>query len=1634
MNKLRKRILSITLTLTMLIGLIPMSSITAFAVPGDYGKPLNELQYLLATYNALPDASGNVSELNGEGLTHVTIYDAEYEQELLQACEFYKSSKAQSSAYSGKDIMEFAASVGVKISYSKDASLGIDKLFSIGARRKFNISGDYAYNKSTESYFFEFEAIRTEGTYTFNENKLGFLKQHLNADFENALYGVSAAYSDPASFFAKYGTHFVGSYTMGGQAGTYTSTSSVKEGHNGSLEAAYSSGIGASAEDSGIKVGFSSALDISGRITASYNTGDYRSTSKTYSYGGNAIIDNNTDPSKISDAYTKWANSFVFTGNGWNCDIITDQNLVMYPIWELLPDGERKTELYNAYMEMSLEQDVSFFEKYVYSMPENSLPDYSDYVIISSAEQFNSIRNGLNKKYVLACNIDLGNTEWSPIGTKNAPFTGTLDGNGNTVSGLKITKCTNGVAGLFGYNSGIIKNLNVSGSVNASGNGQNDVSFVGGIVGVNSGTISGCQNSVSVHGTANATTEQDHSLENTTDNFLNRLAKSESVSSGKTVTVSQIESNISSAMAKNATIVENGGVYTSFPLKLTGEAENVTIQIPDSGKTAYIVLENANITGHIVSANGNSRPVCIISMGNENTLTAPNDTVAIEVPNANLAITGKAKLKIEGGTGSDGIDGLAGSNGSNNSSGAGYSGTGGSVGTNAENGKTAVQARDICISSNNTIVLQSGNGGNGGAGGNGGNGGNGSNGSGLFLAANGGNGGNGGHGGAGGNGGDAATPVGADVSTITIYSGNLELVYGKPGNGGNGGTGGKGGKGGNSNGAIGDAGSGGNGGVGGQGGDAGFICELTTPALAVYKSSRVYVKYSDYIEDMIGLPGEGAFGGTGGSHGSSNFNAGSNGTDWSKTHFADGNSNSIFVKDSTCCVLITSNKRYEIHNNYQDDGSLQAIVSGSSVYEDTNLISIGSIAEQTFISELLSYLQENNYWMGLKRNASKGFNIFDWKDNSTIRIDEDTFGSEAVAVRIDNSKEEICDAFVNWADGEPSDSTKTFCYISSDGKWHNDDEQVVIGYITEETLLTSTTNSFNSNTLAVGGICGKNNGTVSACNNTSAVSCDARSDVSGISALTGGIAGVNLSLVENSYNAGAVTTLALTNSSDFFADAYAKNIATNDGGTVRNSNGTASPVADAVSSNGLINQITDESGIDIDESATAKRVSADVWDAQIISVNRILKTDYLSGDIFNRNQVVLSVKNGNASDCNCYCVLSREGNTVAVVKYNNTTRYIPVTVLPTEPTALSVIQLPKTNYIVGDAFSSEGMILELTYNNGVTSRLLPSSDGISLASPNMALTGKKSVAVTYTYNDGLNTINTSFDITVDELALTGIQLVQKPEKQIYELGEDLDTAGIVIEKIYNNGSKENIPLNDTNLKFSYDFSRVGETDVSISYYGQYRTSFTVEVIAPAVIGDDDSQMVIGTKTARAGETVTLFFELKNAPELKSIALSNFTYDSTALELIKGEWKITDSILQNWNSANQTAAIAFADNCDVNGEIFALTFKVKDGTADGNYSVNCSITAKSKLASGAEKNIAIPTISGNVNVVSVIRGDVNGDNLVTSDDAIQVLYYTLLPDIYTVNQDVDFNGDGLTTSDDAIHLLYYTLLPDLYPLY
>lgn len=103
----------------------------------------------------------------------------------------------------------------------------------------------------------------------------------------------------------------------------------------------------------------------------------------------------------------------------------------------------------------------------------------------------------------LGRDIDLDSREWVPIGgnkqedTSGKSFKGTFDGQGYTVSNLKIST-SNYYVGFFGSNSGTIRNFGItSGSIKGANK-------AGGLCGTASGTISNCFSRVSVEGTSNA--------------------------------------------------------------------------------------------------------------------------------------------------------------------------------------------------------------------------------------------------------------------------------------------------------------------------------------------------------------------------------------------------------------------------------------------------------------------------------------------------------------------------------------------------------------------------------------------------------------------------------------------------------------------------------------------------------------------------------------------------------------------------------------------------------------------------------------------------------------------------------------------------------------------------------------------------------------------------------------------------------------------------------------------------------------------------------------------------------------------------------------------------------------------------
>jgi len=138
-----------------------------------------------------------------------------------------------------------------------------------------------------------------------------------------------------------------------------------------------------------------------------------------------------------------------------------------------------------------------------------------DPFVICSIDDLNSVRNRLDKHYKLGKNLDLNVNPYNegegfePIGNNSNIFTGSLDGDGRTITNLYINRPTTDYIGLFGNSNGSVFNLHlediniigqnytagISGkntktitycSVNGQIKGNN---YIGGVVGQNIGTI-----------------------------------------------------------------------------------------------------------------------------------------------------------------------------------------------------------------------------------------------------------------------------------------------------------------------------------------------------------------------------------------------------------------------------------------------------------------------------------------------------------------------------------------------------------------------------------------------------------------------------------------------------------------------------------------------------------------------------------------------------------------------------------------------------------------------------------------------------------------------------------------------------------------------------------------------------------------------------------------------------------------------------------------------------------------------------------------------------------------------------------------------------------------------------------------
>lgn len=216
-----------------------------------------------------------------------------------------------------------------------------------------------------------------------------------------------------------------------------------------------------------------------------------------------------------------------YTENGatitcWEANVVPG-----YAISKLRANGTEERNLSAAFTP----EEGKFYDITLNYDPGYTIEDDGSYTVNNEkglknlAELVNNGETNIN--ITLNTDLNLTDMEWTPIGTESQPYTGTFDGNGKIIRGLKIDKSgtddvgligclgsggkvqnvtltnisvsgANCVGGIAGQNYGTVENCSVNGTV--TGKGFTDT---GGIAGSNYGTISGCSAEGTVMGSVN---------------------------------------------------------------------------------------------------------------------------------------------------------------------------------------------------------------------------------------------------------------------------------------------------------------------------------------------------------------------------------------------------------------------------------------------------------------------------------------------------------------------------------------------------------------------------------------------------------------------------------------------------------------------------------------------------------------------------------------------------------------------------------------------------------------------------------------------------------------------------------------------------------------------------------------------------------------------------------------------------------------------------------------------------------------------------------------------------------------------------------------------------------------------------
>ena len=226
------------------------------------------------------------------------------------------------------------------------------------------------------------------------------------------------------------------------------------------------------------------------------------------------------------------------------------------------------------------------------------------------------------------------------------------------------------------------------------------------------------------------------------------------------------------------------------------------------------------------------------------------------------------------------------------------------------------------------------------------------------------------------------------------------------------------------------------------------------------------------------------------------------------------------------------------------------------------------------------------------------------------------------------------------------------------------------------------------------------------------------------------------------------------------------------------------------------------------------------------------KTYYYAGETLNTAGLTLKATYNNGSTKTI-----TEGFTCSPTKLNTVNHSQPITVSYGGKTATFTVNVnefyvksieiasapTKTAYFVGDTLDTTGLKIKVFYNSGASKVF---DTGFTCTPTTLNTAGTQTITVSY--KDATISVpkTATFDVTVQNVTLSGIAVASKPSKVNYFVGDTLDTTGLKLTATYSNGTTQTITGGFTCTPTA--LASAGMQTVTVNYGGKTAT-FTVNV-------------------------------------------------------------------------------------------------------------------------------------------------------------------------------------------------------------